>query len=58
VLLVIVIVGDVEERLFWSGRTREGFERGKSTWARLVGEGDWGAGGDVGHSEREIAQIR
>ena len=52
-LLVIVIGRDVEERLFWSGRSREGVEGRKSTWARLVGGCDWGAGGDVGHSEGE-----
>lgn len=53
-LVVIVIVGDVEERLFWGGRSREGVERRKGTWATLVGRGEWGARGDVGHSEGEI----
>jgi hypothetical protein len=53
-LVIIVIVRDVEEGLFWGGRSREGVERRKGTWATVVGEGYWRTRGDVGHSEGVI----
>ena len=52
-LLWVVITWDVKEGSFCVGSFGEGVERCKGTGAMLVGESDGGAGGDVGHSERE-----
>jgi len=53
---MVIIVWDVEEGFFCVWSFREGVEGGKGTGATLVGESDGRAGGDVGHSEREIAE--
>ena len=55
-LLWVVITWDVKERFFCVGSFGEGVEGGKGPRATLVGESDGGAGGDVGHSRREMVE--
>jgi hypothetical protein len=55
-LLLWVVITYVKERFFWVGSFGEGVEGGKGPGATLVGERDGGAGGDVGHSGREMVE--
>jgi hypothetical protein len=56
VLLVISSLSGMWKRDFFGvedwGMDNE-FEGRKGAKARLLGEGDWGVGGDIGHSERD-----
>jgi hypothetical protein len=54
--LRVIIVWDVEEGFFCVWSFREGVEGGEGTGATLVGESEGRARGDVGHSEREMAE--